>query len=48
MVVHDGQISVTRALTRAEWRHRIPEAELDPAQVRVNRFLFRLLVSRLR
>ncbi len=48
MVVHDGQISVTRSLTRAEWRDRIRAAGLDPAQVRIDWFLYRLLVSRLR
>jgi SAM-dependent methyltransferase len=45
MVVHDGQISVMRALTRAEWRDRITAAKLDPTQVRIDGFLFRLLVS---
>jgi 2-polyprenyl-3-methyl-5-hydroxy-6-metoxy-1,4-benzoquinol methylase len=48
MVVHDGCMSVQRSLTRAEWIDRIRAAGLAPADVRIESFVYRLLVSRLR
>jgi SAM-dependent methyltransferase len=48
MVVHDGQISVTRSLTRREWQERIAEAGILPADVTIRWFLFRFLIGRLR
>jgi SAM-dependent methyltransferase len=48
MVVHDGRISVRRALSRAEWRACIAVAGLQYADVRTDWFFYRLLVSRLR
>jgi hypothetical protein len=48
MVVRDGQISVTRSLTKSEWRDRVRAARLDPTQVGIDWFFYRLLVSRLR
>ncbi len=48
MVTHDGQISVTRSLTRTEWEERIAEAGIPPADASIRWFLFRFLVGRLR
>jgi SAM-dependent methyltransferase len=48
MVVRDGQISVTRSLTRREWQERIAEAGILPADVTIRWFLFRFLIGRLR
>jgi SAM-dependent methyltransferase len=48
VVVADGQISVTRSLTRAEWKCRLAAAGLPPGAVAVRWFLFRWLVGRLR
>jgi SAM-dependent methyltransferase len=48
MVTRDGQISVARSLTRAEWEARIAEAGFSPADVSIRWFLFRFLVGRLR
>lgn len=48
MVTRDGQISVARSLTRAEWEVRIAEAGISPADVSIRWFLFRFLVGRLR
>lgn len=48
MVTRDGQISVARSLTRAEWEARIAEAGISPADVSIRWFLFRFLVGRLR
>jgi len=48
MITHDGQISVARSLTRAEWEARIAEADIMPADVSIRWFLFRFLVGRLR
>jgi SAM-dependent methyltransferase len=47
-VVHDGQISVARALTREEWRNLIAAAGMAPDDVTVRWFLFRWLIGRLR
>jgi hypothetical protein len=46
MVVHDGRISMRRALSRAEWRASIQAAGLRPAGVRIDWFQYRLVVSR--
>ena len=48
MVIRDGQISVARSMTRAEWEARIAEAGISPADVSIRWFLFRFLVGRLR
>ena len=48
MVIGDGRISVTRALTRAEWRPKVEAAGIAPDAVRLDRFLYRLSVSRLK
>jgi SAM-dependent methyltransferase len=48
VVVHDGQISVARALTRAEWEERFQMAGFASNGARVRWFLFRYLVERLR
>jgi 2-polyprenyl-3-methyl-5-hydroxy-6-metoxy-1,4-benzoquinol methylase len=48
MVVHDGQISVARSLTRKEWEQRIAEAGIAPAGASIRWFLFRFLIGRLR
>jgi SAM-dependent methyltransferase len=48
MVVHDGQISVARSLTRKEWVQRIAEAGISPADASIRWFLFRFLIGRLR
>lgn len=48
MITHDGQLSVARSLTRAEWQARIAEAELTPSEVSIRWFLFRYLIARLR
>jgi SAM-dependent methyltransferase len=48
MVGHDGQISVTRSLSMREWRQRISDAGLSPADAKIRWFLFRFLSSRLR
>lgn len=48
MVVHDGQISVARSLTRKEWEQRIAEAGISPTETSIHWFLFRFLVGRLR
>lgn len=47
-VVHDGQISVMRALSRAEWEDRLEAAGIPPGAAAVRSFLFRWLVGRLR
>jgi len=47
-VIHDGQISVARALTRAEWRARIAEAGLPLSGVSIRWMLYRLLIGRLK
>ena len=46
MVIADGRMSVTRALTRAEWRPLIAAAGIDPDAVRLSSFLYRVTVSR--
>jgi SAM-dependent methyltransferase len=48
MVVRDGQISVARSLTRAEWEERIAEAGISPGAATIQWFFFRFLVGRLR
>jgi SAM-dependent methyltransferase len=48
VVVTDGQISVTRSLTRTEWERRLAAAGLPPGAATVHWFLFRWLVGRLR
>ena len=48
MVVQDGEISVTRSLTRAEWEARIREADLPLGGTTVRWFFFRFLIGRLR
>ncbi len=48
MVVSDGQISVTRSLTNAEWNERIAAAGLQPKDVKIGWFLYRFLIGRLR
>jgi SAM-dependent methyltransferase len=48
MIGHDGQISVTRSLTRFEWEQRIAEAGISPADAPVRWFMFRFLIGRLR
>jgi len=48
IVVHDGQISVTRALTRAEWLDRLDAAGIPRQAVTVRWFLYRWLIGRLR
>ena len=47
MVVHDGRISVRRALSRSEWTASIQAVGLRSAGVRIDWFQYRLLVSRL-
>lgn len=48
VVVADGKISVTRSLTRAEWKCRLAAAGLPPGMATVRWFLFRWLVGHLR
>jgi 2-polyprenyl-3-methyl-5-hydroxy-6-metoxy-1,4-benzoquinol methylase len=48
MVTHDGQISVKRSLTPAEWHARIAKAGMPRDAVRVRWFLYRLIIERLR
>jgi 2-polyprenyl-3-methyl-5-hydroxy-6-metoxy-1,4-benzoquinol methylase len=48
MITHDGQLSVARSLTRAEWQQRIAEAGISSADVSIRWFLFRFLIGRLR
>jgi SAM-dependent methyltransferase len=48
MVVHDGQISVTRSLTRAEWEERIAAAGISLLDARIQWFFYRFLIKRLR
>ena len=48
MVIQDGRISVTRALWRPEWRPIVEAAGIDPDAVRLDWFLHRLAVSRLK
>jgi SAM-dependent methyltransferase len=47
-VVHDGQISVARALTRPEWLARLGEAGIPRQSVMIRWFLFRHLIGRVR
>lgn len=48
MITHDGQLSVARSLTRAEWQQRIAEAGISPADASIRWFFFRFLIARLR
>jgi len=48
MVIHDGRISVTRSLTRAEWNARIASAGIPAAAVDLRWFMFRFVIGRLR
>lgn len=48
MVINDGRISVTRALRRHEWRPALAAAGIDADAVRIDRFLYRVAVSRLK
>jgi len=48
MVIQDGRISVTRALRRPEWRPIVEAAGIDPDAVRLDWFLHRLAVPRLK
>jgi SAM-dependent methyltransferase len=48
MVVRDGQTSVTRSLTRPEWKKLIAEAGISPADATIQWFFFRFLIGRLR
>jgi SAM-dependent methyltransferase len=48
MVVHDGQISVARSLTRTEWKKRIAEAGISPEDATIRWFFFRHLIGRVR
>jgi SAM-dependent methyltransferase len=48
MVIHDGQISVQRSLTRAEWENRIADAGVPRNAVTLRWFLFRFAIGRLR
>jgi len=48
IVIHDGRISVARALTRAEWTARLREAGIAPGAVRLRWFLFRFVIGRVR
>ena len=48
MVVHDGQISVMRALDRRDWEERIAAAGIARETVTMRWFLFRWLIGRLR
>jgi SAM-dependent methyltransferase len=48
MVIKDGRISVTRALSRTEWRPALAAAGIDPDSARLSRFLYRVAVSRLK
>lgn len=47
-VIHDGRISVARALTRTEWWARIAEARIPVDRVTIRWMLYRLLIGRLR
>lgn len=48
MVIEDGRTSVTRALTRQDWRRIGRAAGIVPDAVRLDWFLYRLAVSRLK
>jgi SAM-dependent methyltransferase len=47
-VIHDGRISVARALTRREWRARIAEAGIPAGAATIRWMLYRLLIGRVR
>jgi hypothetical protein len=48
IVIYDGQISVARSLTRAEWRQCIAAAGLVDHAVDLRWFLYRFVIGRLR
>jgi len=47
MVIHDGRISVSRSLTRAEWEDRIADAGIPRHKVTLRWFLYRFAIGRL-
>jgi hypothetical protein len=47
-VIEDGRTSVTRALTRQDWRAIVEAAGIAPDAVRLRRFFYRLAVTRQR
>jgi SAM-dependent methyltransferase len=47
MVIHDGRISVSRSLTRAEWNERLDAAGIAREAVALRWFLFRFVIERL-
>ena len=47
-VFHDGQISVRRALTHAEWQERLYAAEIPLDEVTISSFWCRYAIGRLR
>lgn len=47
-VIHDGQISVARSLTRNEWRQCIAAAGIAVDAVELRWFLYRFVIRRLR
>jgi SAM-dependent methyltransferase len=47
-VIHDGRISVARALTRGEWRARIADSGVPRDRVTIRWMLYRFLIGRLR
>jgi SAM-dependent methyltransferase len=46
MVRKDGQISVTRSLTRREWKNRIAAAGIELSNIKIRWFLFRFVIER--
>jgi SAM-dependent methyltransferase len=48
IVIHDGQISVARSLTRAEWTARLRDAEVPPKAACLRWYLFRFVIGRVR
>jgi SAM-dependent methyltransferase len=48
IVIRDGQTSVMRSLTRAEWVQRVFEAGVSLEDVQIRWFFFRFLISRLK
>jgi 2-polyprenyl-3-methyl-5-hydroxy-6-metoxy-1,4-benzoquinol methylase len=47
MVIKDGQLSVSRSLTRGEWRERIAAANIPPSDLSIRWFMFRHSIERL-
>jgi SAM-dependent methyltransferase len=48
MMIRDGQISVTRSLTRAEWEQRIASAGITSNAVDLRSYLYRFVIARAR